>query len=398
MFLTRARLRDYFQLMMKKRTFIKKNAVEVRMSDRRARLRLLERGRKKLRRAGILKGPATKHRKRSQKTASDWFDYPAPRILDFTANIENTLLYFDGLHASLRAKWRVRLVFEELESISSEALTYLLGQIYLLQNKYGRQNLSGCYPKSRKIEHLLNESGFFGLLRVRRRTVAGRKTGATRFLTYKTGNRLQSEDIPKIRDELFGDDFSVPQVVRSEVYRALSEAMANVGEHAYINKSNITKEMRGRWWIGASMSLKKNIFTLTFYDAGVGIPKTLPLRYNMELIRSVLSYLPGIVPNDDALIQAAIKIGRTRTHRENRGKGLMDLHRLIDRVGEGHLRIISRRGWYKYGAAKSHGGVMNGFLEGTLISWELPLSKAAVQLSDIKLDDMELQDENDISC
>jgi len=206
-----------------------------------------------------------------------------------------------------------------------------------------------------------------------------------------------SESIPKIRDELFGDDFQMPSFIKKDIFRALSEAMNNVGEHAYLNKHLSSEVLRGRWWMGASMSLKKNIFNLTFYDAGVGIPKTLPTKYDMGIIRRALSLLPGFDPDDGAMIKAAVEIGRTRTRQDNRGKGLMDLHRLIDKSGVGRLRIISRKGWYEHEPTKNKCGSNVGFLEGTLISWQLPLDVATVQINNALQSELELDDDKDLS-
>jgi hypothetical protein len=358
-------------------------------------LRLKERLRKRLRRAGFMRPGKLQGRPNLDRPVGSqgWYDYEVPVAMDFDDNLENTLSFFQGLRDLIGCfKKRVRITFEATNSISSEAMIYLLGQIYTLQEKYGRAMLTGCYPKSRRIEHLLNESGFFALLRVKRRPVAGRKTGATRFLTFKTGNRLMSEAIPKIRDELFGDDFQMSSQIKREVFRALSEAMNNVGEHAYLNKFVGSRVMRGRWWMGASMSVTRNVFNLTFYDAGVGIPKTLTRKYDWALIRKVLSLLPGFSPDDGAMIKAAVELGRTRTNMQNRGKGLMDLHRLIDRSGVGRLGIYSRNGWYRYRPSNDRSGSSVGFVEGTLISWQLPLDVATTQVNAVSSDGVEYDD------
>ena len=379
----------------------RKTAVQARMAHRRALLRLLERGRKRQRRAGVarqVKFGANLGASRDVDSLR-WYDYDVPEILDFFNHREDTYAFFTGLVELVQVyKKRVRITFLRSRHISSEAMIYLLGQIYILQEKYGKYALIGCYPKSRKIEHLLNESGFFALLGVKKRAVAGRKTGATRFLTFKSGNRLMSESIPKIRDELFGDDFQMPPSIKKDIFRALSEAMNNVGEHAYLNKQLKSTDLRGRWWMGASMSLKNNVFNLIFYDAGVGIPRTLPRKYNMEIIRRALSILPGFDLDDGSMIKAAVEIGRTRTLQDNRGKGLMDLHRLIDKSNAGRLRIISCKGWYEHEPSKNKCGSTIGLMEGTLISWQLPLDVAAVQINNSLQNEMELEDDKDISC
>ncbi|EYC52874.1 hypothetical protein AZ34_10530 [Hylemonella gracilis str. Niagara R] len=100
----------------------------------------------------------------------------------------------------------------------------------------------------------------------------------------------------------------------------------------------------------------------------------------MENIRGVLSLLPGIEVDDAQMIVAAMKLGRTRTHLSNRGKGLLDLTQLIDLVGDGQMLIYSRQGLVTYTAGKTTPIYCKQSVEGTLIEWKLPLNKALVAL------------------
>jgi hypothetical protein len=257
---------------------------------------------------------------------------------------------------------------------------YLLAQIHRIRLEQGTEWITGTYPSNRSIEQLLVHSGFYGLLRVKSRLKADQKPKSTRYIKFKSDQRPSGEQIGKLRDELLGDDFSMPATVKRMVFRALSEAMINVHHHAYLQKSS-PKALLGRWWLMASLSVTRNRFTLSFYDAGVGIPKTLPKRYAMEVIRHAVSLLPGILPNDGQMISAAMELRRTRTGLEHRGRGLMDLARLIDQVGDGHLDIFSRHGSYRYKPGNSDYSNKKGFVEGTLIEWHLPLDKALDEFS-----------------
>lgn len=142
----------------------------------------------------------------------------------------------------------------------------------------------------------------------------------------------------------------------------------------------------------ASLSSRTRLFTLAFYDAGVGIPKTLPRKYTMEKIRGVLSLLPGMTPDDGQMIRAAMELGRTRTESTNRGLGLMDLTKLIDAAGAGAMHIHSRNGSYSYTPTKQVHSNSGGFVEGTLIEWQLPIDKALQNLPQELID--ELSNEN----
>lgn len=316
-----------------------------------------------------------------------WWNLDVPRVLDLIGNRDLTCNFFSEVRDLVRSGRRVRLVFMETEQISPDALIFLLGQVHRLRLENGDSRITGTYPKSKKVERLLEESGFFQALKVTKRGVVVRRSRSTRYLKFKTDTKINAQEIPNLRDELLGSDLKMPSVFGKKVYRALSEAMTNVTHHAYHNKSVRNRALTGRWWLAAQLSVRSSLFTLTFYDAGVGIPKTLPRKYTWELIRSVLSMLPTIMPDDGQMIQAAIELGRSRTGADNRGKGLMDLLKLIDTVGGGSIRILSRNGSYKYGDCGE--GVTNhdGFVEGTLIKWEVPLGMALVSIPEASDDD-----------
>lgn len=324
--------------------------------------------------------------------ANAYYDFPAPRVLDLVSEREATCGFFSEVRRLVIEGRNVRIVFMDTDNISAEALIYLLGQFHRLRLLHGKHRITGTYPKSEKMERLFEQSGFFDILDVKRRGVAKRASRHTRYLECKSEVEIVGATIPKIREELLGTDFKMPLSVGKKIYRALTEAMINVKHHAYHNKSIRKASLQGRWWLGAQLSVKKNLFTLTFYDAGVGIPKTLPRRYGWEQIRGILSLLTIIEPDDGQMIKAAVELGRTRTLEDNRGKGLMDLQKLIDQVGGGSLRIFSRCGSYTYqvGMAEQTTNDTN-FVEGTLIKWELPLNMALDNLHELTDD----SDDND---
>ena len=99
--------------------------------------------------------------------------------------------------------------------------------------------------------------------------------------------------------------------------------------------------------------------------------------------------LPGFDPDDGQMIKAAVELGRTRTDADNRGKGLLDLLKLIDTVGGGSLQIFSRRGVYKYTHNSETFTNDGNSIEGTLIKWELPLDMALIKLKEVQIDDLD---------
>jgi len=282
----------------------------------------------------------------------------------------------------VRSGRRVLLDFQDVETIRPGALVYLLAQVHKLRMEFGHERVTGSYPVSARVDRLLEQSGFYSLLNVKSRKEAKIPNKLLRYIRFRSDQKLNAAVVGEIRDELLRADLTMPAVVRRTVFRAVTEAMANVNHHAYLNKAVRTPQAADRWWMLASLNVPKNRFTLVFYDAGVGIPKTLPLRYPIEVIRRIVSLLPGFEPDDGQMIDAAMQLGRTRTAMHNRGKGLQDLARLIDEVAGGMMRITSRHGCYTYTHGSGQPSKSYGFLEGTLIEWQLPLSEALDELPD----------------
>jgi hypothetical protein len=275
---------------------------------------------------------------------------------------------------------------------------YLVSQIQKLRFEHGVNCITGTYPASERIERLLTESGFFKLLGVRSRERVAKPSRARRYIQFKSDMGLAKTRIREVREEILKDDFLMPIRVRNKIFRAISEAATNVGHHAYTNKSFITSEaardLFGRWWLLASLNRPNNSFTLVFSDTGVGIPKTLPRKYGIEQVRAAISVLPGFQVDDGQMIEAAMVLGRTRTHLDNRGKGLLDLTQLIDLLGGGEMNIYSRHGVVKYTSGGTTHRNCGRAVEGTLIEWKMPLDKALVAQAPDVNDEAQSEDQH----
>lgn len=309
----------------------------------------------------------------------EWTDLECPEQFDFVDNPEKSREFFRILSEYLKAGLSVRLCFSDVVHISSECLLYLLGQMQKYVARYGVTRVTGAYPYDPGLEQLLFETGFFKLLQVvpRKRTVP--YAGARRHLHFRSMRKLDGSIVTAIRTELFGGDYLMSPSIKSLVYKIVTEAMNNAHEHAYVRKKRVSQDMKRRWWFGASIDEEKKLFTIDFYDVGVGIPATVAFNYDRYVMNNYFNGPPRLGLDDAAILAMAVEVGRTRTMQTERGKGLADLHKLIDSVGKGCLRIYSRRGWYSYNGKPKYGNAL-GFLEGTLIHWEIPVESASKQL------------------
>lgn len=361
-------------------------------------LRKLEQKAKKLEKNRRISNFQESHKKtysptrRKWKSNDPWTDLRVPTNVDLEQNPLETCEFISEVRQLVRNGTRLRLLFNDTKSIKLSALVLLLAQIHKLRLEFGQNHITGSYPESPRIERLLSDSGFYKLLQVKSRKSNTTPSKLSRFIRFKTDQKPNSSEIPNLRIELLGDDLKMPYPIRKTIFRALSEAMTNVNHHAYKTKNITVSLLGGRWWMVANISERTKLFTLAFYDAGVGIPKTLPRKYPIEKIRVALSLLPGFQPDDGQMIRAAMELGRTSTNESNRGKGLLDLAKLIDIAGAGSMHIYSRNGAYKYAANMESHTNHGGFVEGTLIEWQLPINIALENLPKELTDELIDQD------
>lgn len=327
--------------------------------------------------------PPQRAKGRIGRQARPQVDLLVPETLDLESTHAETTSFVQEIRGRVRDGATVCLVFEKVKTIRLSALIFLLAQIHKMHLEHGKGCVTGTYPRSRRIERQLAESGFFDLLRVRTPdTVVPSRVN--RYIRFKSDQVINASRISELRRELLREDLQMPGLIAKTVFRALSEAMTNVNHHAYATKAfspeSAGMALRGRWWLFATLNVPNNVFVFAFYDTGVGIPKTLPRKYSWEHIRQAIHLLPGFLPDDGQMIEAAMMLGRTRTDLDHRGKGLMDLVKLIDILGAGTMRIYSRHGTYTYTPSSQRQSNRAGFVEGTLIEWRLPIDKVLGQL------------------
>lgn len=300
-----------------------------------------------------------------------------PKNLDLVRNYAETAEFIRDMRRSvLHHNRRVYLVFNDAERIRPAALLLLLAEIHRCRLSHGPNMVTGTYPNNPNLERLMCRTGFFKLLNVKERTTLKVRGFPVEYIEFRSNNKLDTAEPKRLRTELLGDSITMHPKVRSRLYRSLTEAMINVGQHAYPQSSVKSHPVKKRWWLAGHVNKRKKELMVTFCDLGVGIPETLPKIYTWERIRSALSLLPGIRPNDGQMIEAAMTIGRSRTREEHRGRGLNDLRSLIDQAGSGELYIFSRKGRYRYRAGGDEEAFNSNIsINGTLIKWSVPLDR-----------------------
>lgn len=177
-------------------------------------------------------------------------------------------------------------------------------------------------------------------------------------------------DMSQLRTLMSDYEQSLSAEVRSQLFASLSEAIANVINHAYPESESQGNDKK--WWMFSQR--KGGKLFIAVCDHGIGIPGSLRSKpYLTDYLRRIL--VTSRRRMDETLISDAVGSPRTVTRLPYRGKGLPEMLAFVKLLGEGSLSILSQHGAFSYNAKLSHGSsrTYRNAINGTLIFWEIPL-------------------------
>ena len=321
------------------------------------------------------KGPSIKRNRQSTETQTDTATYTITCPQDFSlgSNFNGVSRLLSEIRTQSQRKRNVRTYIDikNINKLSPAAALVLAAELDRWNKQLGKANLKSVDVREwdPQVRDLLKDMGFFELLQVNDMPSTNTKRDV-RYIKFKTGKRTDGRVVEQLRKE---DLEPVVGEIPSKryLYGAITEAMTNVIHHAY--KGNQVFRDLQNWWLSASYDSTKREVTIMIYDQGIGIPKTLPLKF-AEQIKSVL-------PGDHArLIETAHDLERSQSKEKHRGHGLQrDVRGYLEKLNcSGHYRVVSLKGEYFY-RRKSDGSTIHErtshqrSLNGTLIEWKLNL-------------------------
>ncbi len=303
-----------------------------------------------------------------------------PAVLSFERNYHEAIRFFNKLRQAAERRVLLRIDFTTLREVGPAAMLVLAAELdcWRLGQKH-RIRVLDIANWDQHIRSILDEMGLFDLVKV---SNPPPPVGATRFplrfIQFKSGDVADGNLARDLRTDLEAVTGKIPGW--QHLYRGLSEAMTNVRQHAYPpgNHKNTKYGKVQKWWMCGAYDSDARVLTCSFFDRGVGIPKTLPRTHGWEKIRSVLSTLSLMKKDDASLIAAATVMGRTRTGAKHQGRGLADVMEFVRKSQGGKLRILSRRGRYIYEKEGHKTSPLPLSIGGTLIEWEITLQRMEV--------------------
>lgn len=191
-----------------------------------------------------------------------------------------------------------------------------------------------------------------------------------RHWRYATGLTVR-EDAGTFLDEYEG---RMAEPLLEGIWQGISEALVNSGQHAYLGDRNdgCARSRESRWWMFSQE--REGSLTVAVCDLGIGIRRSLPLKWDRELVLRFLKDFGGS-RRDLAAIRLALEIGQTRTGEGNRGRGLPQIWNVGRAADVGSVTIMSGKGFLSYACdtARETAIEFSTSILGTVIMWTLPL-------------------------
>ncbi len=298
-----------------------------------------------------------------------------PERLDFESCYEITAAHFSLIGQCLKKGFRIKsLDFSGLTEISPSAALVLVSLVDIWNVKVGGRLRAAHKTWHPEVRALLCQMGYFELLGLERpqEVPPGLTTTFLEFVRGRVGGGDSGSLAKQLRINLEG--IVGRRIKRQFLFEGLSEAITNVGQHAYKTSKSGHHHF---WWMSGSYDAANQRLTVMFYDRGEGIPKTLPNSDFFELIQEFFHTW-----KDSEKIKAAMEIGRTSTGKQERGKGLQNFVEFAKSHRTGKLAIYSLHGlhkmtWERNESQDSPSHIHNNDFKhsicGTLIEWTVTI-------------------------
>lgn len=297
-----------------------------------------------------------------------------PAIFSLRENYEEVAAFFAHLRTAiyrdeLPSHMWTAIDFKALKAISPAAALILAAELYRWQHfmkmKLNAVHQDKWHPQVRQV---LANMGLFDFLQTPNfrtddeHASVDDDVSVLKYRSHATVLGTECEDMLNHLTEISG-----PVRADNFIYDGLIEALKNSRQHAYTDESRWYGVDAGTWFMSGSYTRSTSTLTAAVFDLGVGVPQTLPRTGLWEHIRP---YLSGA--DDAEMIAAAMKYGRSRTERQERGNGIPTMMRILDHH-KGYLRILSGTGEVTYDSISRKVTPKNHMVPigGTLIEWSI---------------------------
>lgn len=278
---------------------------------------------------------------------------PTPSRLSLKDNADETIKFFHSLDVILNNRASLHLDMRNVESITTDAILYLLSRFDYHRTHSTAYKVRGNFPLNTDAKNLLIESGFTKYVT----TAQKHKYITSNVLAVESGIKVKPQIVKSMLEFTRRKLVKVNKFKTSKTYSTMIECMGNTKNHAYSSNSY------GKWWVIASCNADQTIH-FVFLDNGLGIPTTVRQKF--------LEQMPFVNPSDAKIIVSAMRgEDRSQTKFSYRGKGLPSIYSQVRTLMIRNLRIISNTGYvFADNNTLTQESLTNRF-HGTLLSWDI---------------------------
>lgn len=238
-------------------------------------------------------------------------------------------------------------------------------------------------PLSQRTQQVLKQTGIDQLLSLNIDMQPSRED----VIHWRIAEGPRADVDSSLLEPIMADIELVTGLATHPVYQGIIESIGNCAEHAYKNHPDVTRHMpeNPSWWV--FQQVKDDVLIVVVCDLGIGVNRALPLALANEptLLRKLLHVVRRTKGEDNRALLAAMEYGRTSTGLHERGRGMRNAHAVVNDHGEGDFFAISNKGCYVYQkSSKTTDGKyrtlkLRHSINGTILSWRLPLKENALE-------------------
>lgn len=271
-------------------------------------------------------------------------------------SIGNKPLYLDFRDTYLQFPSGVLLLVSEIDR-----------QKRILGSKF---NVEILLPEDKVSRQVFYQVGIAALCGKEKPATSEKFDESVRHWRYATGARMT--DVPGKALERFEGQLS--DELQSGMWKGVSEAIINSIQHAYLEErcDGFRECTDTRWWMFSQV--RDNELTVAVCDLGIGIPRSLPLRWEKAKIEKLLAKFNLASPEVSA-VRAALEVGATRTGDDHRGRGLPQIWQDMKSHEGSRVLLLSNRAllhWNNSTQTERHSEFSDSIF-GTMVMWSVPL-------------------------
>lgn len=264
----------------------------------------------------------------------------------------------------------------KITRIDPEALLVLSAEIKRSVGKSHLRYMSynkDYAPKDEQVIRMLNSIGYWEHFNIKRNDISDIKR---RYLKILHDIKADNMHVVELR-EFFEQKLNFLTEETEDTFDdAISEAIANSVEHAYIKKQK-TKTIKKAWWLSGSYCIETKELFFGCYDQGIGVKDALGHHDNRK-IQKWVDKLKVMAKSDSDVIETLVKEELPKYKEKDRGHGFKHFIKFINNYSHGSLNIYSKYGECKF--IKEDDSTItrkcdyDDTLDGTLIVWKIKLS------------------------